>query len=149
MSALVRYDEESGEYTSVEVPRDPAELGFPPMLPVELAMRIDTPRNVCAAYGIDRAEFEMLCSHPVFQKAFMDAQTELLRDGMSFRLKARMQAEKLLEKSWTIIHDEHTAPPVAADLIKSTVKWAGYEPKNTEAAALGSAFQININLGGV
>lgn len=147
MSALTKFEEDEGEYTPTVVPRNPAELGFPPMLPIELAMHIDTPQKVCAAYGIDRNEFEALCSHPVFQKAFADAQSELQRDGMSFRLKARMQAEKLLEKSWTIIHDERTAPPVAADLIKSTVKWAGYEPKGTDGAAPGSAFQININLG--
>lgn len=139
MSAVAVYD-----YTEV---KDPATMGFPPMLPVELAMHIDTPAKVCAAYGVSRAEFEILCDSPVFIKAFSDAQTELQRDGVSFRLKARMQAEKLLEKSWSIIHADTTPVTVQADLIKSTVKWAGYEPKNIEAPGIGSAFQININLG--
>jgi hypothetical protein len=67
---------------------------------------------------------------------------------MSFKIKARIQAEELLKKSWSIIHSEHTPVAVKADLIKATVRWADYEPKNGGPGGLGNAFQININLGG-
>ena len=48
-----------------------------------------------------------------------------------------------------LIHDPAVSPAVKADLIKSTVKWAGLEPKNTENdnnAGTGGV-KIMINLG--
>jgi hypothetical protein len=123
-------------------------LGFPPMLPVELAMRVAPVPEICAAYGITKDEFVALTDDPTFIKAYQDAKEALQKDGMSFRLKARLQADALLKKSWLLIHDESTPTTVKADLIKSTVRWAGLEPKGDgPGAGLGNAFQININLG--
>lgn len=125
---------------------DPSKLGFPPMLPVELAMRTDTVPNICKAYDIDRDEFAILIDDPLFVAAYRQAQENLKKDGVSFRLKAKMQAEALLGKSWQIIHAPETPNTVKADLIKATVRWAGYEPKGDNALGAGNAFQININL---
>jgi hypothetical protein len=69
----------------------------------------------------------------------------LSRDGMSFRVKARIQSEALLETSWQLIHSNSTPAQVKADLIKHTHKVAGLEPK--EQAGVVSPLQININLG--
>lgn len=131
-------------------PFDPSELGFPPMLPLELAMRIAPVDEICAAYGITLAEFETLTQDTLFVQAFRNAKEALLKDGMSFKIKAKMQAEALLAKSWAIIHDPSTPSAVKADLIKHTVRWAEYEPKPSVGGpgGLGNAFQININLGG-
>jgi hypothetical protein len=127
---------------------DPSTLGWPPMLPVELAMHIDTAPAICEAYGIDRERFIELTNDPLFVAAYNTAKDELRKDGMSFRIKAKLQAEALLAKSWAIIHATDTPTTVKADLIKATVRWAGYEPKPDGAlAGGGSAFQININLG--
>lgn len=128
-------------------PFDPSELGFPPMLPIELAMRTAPVAEICAAYDIDKDQFIDLTRDPLFVQAFKNAQEMLQKDGMSFRIKARMQAEELLKKSWAMIHSDHTPTTVKADLIKSTVRWAGLEPKNDTGGGLGNAFQININLG--
>lgn len=127
--------------------KDPAAIGFPPMLPIELAMHVDTPQNICMAYNIDFAEFAELTQNPLFQKAYNDAIDELKKDGVSFRMKAKMQAEKLLEKSWRLIHDDATPTTVQADLIKSTVRWAGYDFKSGEGVGIGNTFAIQINLG--
>ena len=124
---------------------DPATLGFPPMLAVELAMHVATPKEVCEAYGLSRDEFMVLVDNPVFIKAYNNARDELRKDGVSFRLKARMQAEKLLERSWILIHADNTPTTVQADLIKSTMKWAGYE-KSDGPGNTGVGFSININL---
>jgi hypothetical protein len=40
-----------------------------------------------------------------------------------------------------LIHDPAVSPAVKADLIKSTVKWAGLEPRSSE--------EQNVNVGGV
>jgi len=130
-------------------PLDPSLLGFPPMLPVELAMRTYPAHVVCAAYEINREEFERIIEDPVFIVAFRAAQEALTKDGASFKLKAKLQAESLLAKSWSMIHLDGTPAAVKADLIKSTVRWAEYEPKKDGGAGLnGNNFQINIDLGG-
>lgn len=123
---------------------DPSLIGFPPTLPLELALQ-ETPRNeLLVAYGYDAATWNALRNNPIFQKAVIDATEMLQREGMTFRAKARMQAEELLQTSWHLIHNKDTPPAVKADLIKSTWKVAGLEPKETLAAT--TPLQININL---
>jgi len=85
---------------------------------------------------------------PVFLKKVESYRTEIRDRGMTFRLKARAQAEELLTTSWTLIHSPDVSPAVKADLIKSTVKWGGLEPK-TDAGdqGAGGGVRITINLG--
>jgi hypothetical protein len=126
---------------------DPARLGFPPMFPVELAMNAAPLQDVCEAYGVTKDHFEDLIRDPLFVKAFADARESLAKDGMSFKVKAKLQAEELLKESWKLIHDTSIPASVRADLIKSTVRWAEYEPKPSQNSGItGNAFQININL---
>lgn len=127
--------------------RDPSQLGFPPMLPIELAMRIDTPANICSVYGISKEEFAGIVQHPLFVKAYQDA-TEMLKvEGMSFKLKARMQAEDFLKTSYDMIKNPRTSDAVRAGLIRDTVRWAGYDNSGNKETSSGTNFNIQINLG--
>lgn len=143
MNALSNFEAES-EFKVL--PRNPADLGYPPMLPVELALRIETPSNICAIYGITKDEFATIIKHPVFIKAYQEAVESLKVDGMSFKLKAKMQAEDYLKTSYQMVQDKNTSDSVRADLLKNTVRWAGYDAKAVEAGN-GSSFNIQINLG--
>jgi hypothetical protein len=75
---------------------------------------------------------------------------ELRKDGMSFKMKARLQAEELLKTSWRLIHsnNDDVPPNVKADLIKFTIRAAGLDGSKDQAAAgsQSNALQININL---
>ena len=96
--------------------------------------------------GIDLLGFN---KDPVFLKKVEHYQSEVREKGLTFKLKARAQAEELLTTSYLLIHDPAVSPAVKADLIKSTVKWAGLEPKNTEVSdGAGGGVRITINLGG-
>ncbi len=86
-------------------------------------------------------------SDPVFLKRVDEYRGEIREKGLTFKLKARAQAEELLTTSWLLIHDPAVSPAVKADLIKSTVKWAGLEPKNEEAGVVAGGVKILINLG--
>lgn len=85
---------------------------------------------------------------PVFDKKVRSFRDDIRDKGLTFRLKARAQAEDLLTTSWTLIHDPDVSPSVKADLIKSTVKWAGLEPKGDEQSTSTGGVSITINLGG-
>jgi hypothetical protein len=126
--------------------RDPTTLGYPPMLPVELALKIDTPAKICEIYGITRDTFSKIIAHPVFIKSYQEAVESLKVDGMSFKLKAKMQAEGYLSTAFQLVQNPHTSDSVRADLIKNTVRWAGYDAKAVDTGQ-GSSFNIQINLG--
>lgn len=126
--------------------RDPSDLGFPPMLPMELALRIDTPQRICQHYGLSKEQFAQIIAHPVFQKRYQEAIEQLKVDGMSFKVKARMQAEDFLATSFAMVKSPATSDAVRADLIKNTVRWAGYDAKAVDSGQ-SNAFNIMINLG--
>lgn len=125
--------------------RNPAELGFPPMLPYELAMKVDSPAAICRAYGITRIDFELLVVHPVFIKAYQEAVEALKVEGMSFKVKARLQAEAYLDTAFSLATSAGTSDAVRADIIKNTVRWAGYDAKAVDAGP-GANFNIILNL---
>lgn len=84
----------------------------------------------------------------LFLQKIRSLREEVHEKGLTFRTKARAQAEELLTTSWTLIHSPDVSASVKADLIKSTVKWAGLEPKetaNVEGLATGGV-SITINL---
>jgi hypothetical protein len=128
-------------------PHDPARLGYPVALPVEIAMRTSGTRAVCEAYGICEEEWEIIRHDPTFLADLQRAAEMLKESGAGFRMKAKLQAEELLKTSWRMIHSPATPPSVAADLIKSTARWAQYDVPPSQQATTGSGFSININLG--
>lgn len=127
-------------------PQDPAEIGFPPNLPLEIALHEHPVKDICEAYGIDHDRWLTLRESPLFRAAVARYVDLLKKEGMSFKLKAQMQSEALLKKSWQIIHDVDTPANVKADLIKNTFRAAGYD-KQEVAGGTANAFQINIQLG--
>lgn len=87
---------------------------------------------------------------PVFLRTVKDYRQEIRSNGVTFKMKARAQAEELLHTSWVLIHSPDVSAAVKADLIKSTVKWGGLEPKNDTAVGVGEGgggVLISINLG--
>lgn len=124
---------------------DPSTFGFDPRLPIEIALKTAPLPAICEAYGLDRESFAELACNPLFIKAYEEAVIEVKKDGVTFRKKAQLQADALLNKSWEIIHADGTPSAVKADLIKSTVRWAGWDSKPGEGVA-GAQFAIQINL---
>ena len=108
----------------------------------------ETLQEVMTRHNITANEVLIFNGDPVFLKKVEHYRDEVREKGITFRLKARAQAEELLTTSWVLIHDPAVSPAVKADLIKSTVKWGGLEPK-VEVGNEGGAggVRITINLG--
>ena len=70
---------------------------------------------------------------------------ELEKDGATFGLKAKLQAEVLLDEGFKMAMDPTCDPRVRAKLIADTVRWAGFDKSGVGADGTGS-FSININL---
>lgn len=105
-------------------------------------------QEIMGRHSITANDILVFNSDPIFLKKVEHYRGEVRDKGLTFKLKARAQAEELLTTSWLLIHDPAVSPAVKADLIKSTVKWAGLEPKNEVAADTGGGgVRITINLG--
>ncbi len=89
----------------------------------------ETLQEVIGRHQISSTDVLSFNADPIFLKKVDAYREEIRSKGMTFKLKARAQAEELLTTSWMLIHDSAVSPAVKADLIKSTVKWAGLEPK--------------------
>jgi hypothetical protein len=109
----------------------------------------ETLQEVMARHNISASDILAFNADPVFLKKVEGYRTEIRDKGLTFKLKARAQAEELLTTSWLLIHDPAVSPAVKADLIKSTVRWSGYEPKQNEGLTEGGSggVRITINLG--
>lgn len=108
----------------------------------------ETLTDIAARHRVTATDLHRFKADKTFTRQ-VDSYREEIRDkGLTFRVKARAQAEELLTTSWLLIHNEDVSPSVKADLIKSTVKWAGLEVKGTEDNGAGNAgVSITINLG--
>lgn len=105
-------------------------------------------QEVIARHKIGPQELLEFNKDPVFLKKVEHFRGEIREKGLTFKMKARAQAEELLTTSWMLIHSPEVSAAVKADLIKSTVKWGGLEPKGDVVTDGGGGVRITINLGG-
>lgn len=135
------------KFTGYTPKRDPAEIGWPPTLPIEIALKTAPMNEIRDAYGYSEEEWFKLRDDPNFLGDLAAAVEMVRKEGMSFKLKAALQAEELLKTSWRLIHAPIDEVPssVKADLIKATARWAGYDAKDNAVAA-GNSLNIQINL---
>lgn len=130
-----------------QVPDDPAAIGWSPTLPMEIAMREKSPKEVCMAYGLTRQDWDRIRVDKGFVTAVRAADEALKQEGARFKLKAQIQAEELLKTSFHMIHDPATPSAVQADLIKFTVRAAGLDGSKDQAgAAAGNAMGLVLNI---
>lgn len=132
-------------------PVDPARIGYPPTLPIEVVLRTASFKEIREAYGFTHEEWAALRTDPVFLADIARVQAEVQKEGVSFKLKARLQSEEYLKHAFNMIDDRSGAvpPSVKADMIKATWRIAGLEPaKSDGVAANTNAFQINIQFSG-
>lgn len=126
-------------------PLDPSEIQlWPRTLPIEIALQTGPIEKLVEAYKISPEDWEALSCNPDFI-AEVEAQREALKtEGMSFKMKARLQAEELLKVSWRMIQSEDTPAPQRTDLIKTTYRIAGYD--NKDGASIGNQVGLSINI---
>ena len=128
-------------------PVDPSEIGYPPTLPIEVALQTAPDDAIREAYGFTEHQWAALKRSSPFKRDLEAAQDMLRTEGMSFKAKARLQSEELLTTSWGLIHDPKIPATVRADLIKFTIRAAGLEAKAADKGDESRpALSISINM---
>ena len=129
---------------------DPCEYGWPGTLALEIALRCNSPRDICEAHNIDRDQWNVIRDNASFKAEVAAAVEALRKEGASFRARAHLQSIELLKENWRMIHDKSTPHAVRADLLKNTFKIAGLDASKDQGvgkAGIGGGFTINLNLG--
>ena len=115
-------------------------------LVMDVALGVDE-ETICEVYGLQYTQLQAIKAHPSFTKRHQQLAEELQKEGVSFRMKARMQAEELLKTSFAMIHNDDVDPKVRAKLISDTIRWAGYDANVPTETKAGNGIVINIDLG--
>ena len=116
-------------------------------LVTDVALGVDE-ESICEAYNLQFPQLQRIKADEGFRTRLAKLAEELKKEGVSFRLKAQMQAEALLETSFSMIHNDDVDPKVREKLIANTIRWAGYDNKAAEGAqGAGSGITISIDLG--
>ena len=130
---------------------DPTQIWWPPTLALEIALGAHPIKTICEAHNLSRDQWNELRKNEQFRDEVVAYTDELRKDGMTFKMKARLQSEALLTTAWNMIHDQKgvVPPNVRADLIKFVIRSAGLDGSKEQAAQtgpVGTALQINISL---
>jgi len=126
-------------------PESAAEMSFDPRLAYEVALGVDKADALFAKYGLARAQAVALLGSAAFITTVKKYKEEITAGGISFKLKAKIQAEDLLTHSYLMATDPEVPFAVRADLIKWTARVAGLEPKEKDGGG-GAAGGFTLNL---
>lgn len=140
-------DENPGKFFPMEPCSNPAVKGWTAAFVVDVALGTSD-ETLCDSYELQYHELSDIKADPLFILQLASVQKELKKDGVSFKLKAALQSEALLETSWALIHSPATPPSVKAALIKDTVRWAGLDAPAVAAEGARGGFSVNIILNG-
>jgi len=102
---------------------------------------------ICEEYGLMPHHYDRIEQDIGFLGKVAALKKELEKDGATFTLKAKIQAESLIDVSYKMATDPNTDDRVRAKLIGDTVRWAGLDKTGASVDSTGG-FSISINLGG-
>lgn len=119
--------------------KDPGHAGFDPRIAYELALGIEDANEIFARYGVPQDKAVKLLGNELFVKAIKDFKVQVQESGITFKLKAKIQAEDLLTHSYQIATDPDMPPAVRADMIKWTANVAELGPKKDSTGGSGGA----------
>lgn len=99
-------------------------------------------------YNILDHHYERIVNDVGFMGKVAALRKELEKDGATFTLKAKLQAEVLLDESFKMAMNPDCDSRVRAKLIGDTVRWAGFD-KSGGAPDNTGGFSVTITLNGV
>ena len=123
----------------------------PERLAVELALKLDDPTAIFARHGYDAHQALALLQSPDFAALLERVAKEVQEQGLSFRAKARVMAEDLLQHGYELATDELASAAVRADLIQWFSRIADLEPAPKEKAGgpgTGGGLSLHITFSG-
>jgi len=123
-------------------------LNLDPKFILELAAGMEDPDELARRYHLTDTGWANLKEDNNFQKVVEAKRTELQKSGYTFRLKAALAAESLLDDIYLGAKDMDASLSAKLEAFKYLTKLGGLEPKEDKGAAQGTGFTIRIDLSG-
>ena len=143
---LGSFDEESAVTLDTTFhPKIPSVASFDSRLIFEIALGFETPEEIYPRYNLSESQWWAVARQPAFKRAVVDKQSQIAEEGITYRIKARTQAEAYLKDLHTLIKHPMTSPSVKLDAIKYVTKVSDLEPKKDKDET-GTTFNLQINL---
>lgn len=114
-------------------------------LAFDVALGLDTIETLLERHGITPQDWEHIAGNHLFNRQVAEQAREMGETGVSFRGKARVQAEMYLVDLDKMIASPGTDQKVKLEAIRSVVKWAGLEPRPDKEEA-NKMPQVNIQI---
>ena len=133
------YPDYRQDYNPQTVPPWTAALVF------DVALGLEGHETVLQRHGVTPEEWDHINAHPLFQRQVAEQAREMGETGVSFRSKARVQAEMYLVQLDQMIHSPSTDQKVKLEAIRSVVKWGGLEPQPSKEEG-NSTPQVNVQI---
>jgi len=107
---------------------------WPPDFLLEIALGLEPTQDIMDRYGVTPLQLQQWYEHPVFKKELTELQKRISDEGLSFKLKSRVQAEQYLKEIHKVMMSNATPPATKLAVLQSLAKWAGFEPKESKEA---------------
>lgn len=115
-----------------------------PRLILDLAMGISSVDEILHRHAVTDEAYRALCDNTHFRRELAVARKDFQENGITFKAKAKIQAESYLPVVDEIINDPTTTAATRMDAIKSIVEWADLKPKKDSGPQ--QATQVNVNI---
>ncbi|TDN70424.1 hypothetical protein [Paraburkholderia sp. BL10I2N1] len=125
-------------------PLEDANLNVPAEMVAEMAKGIEDPVEIARRFGFKGARWDALVQWKPFLDAVQKKRAELEAEGWTFRAKAGLLAEMMLDDIGKIGLSSEVPLMQKLALTEALVKWK--EPKQSATAQQGTGFSITINL---
>lgn len=122
-------------------------LNIDPKFVFELAAGLEDPDHIAAKYHLNPDAWDNLRRDENFRKVVDSKRAELQKSGYTFRLKAALAAEDLLDEVYIGAKAPDASLSAKLESFKYLTKIAGLEPKEDKSIAQGPGFSIKIDLG--
>src|ERR1019366_5361426 len=123
-------------------------LDIAPEFVLEVASGLREPEDIAAEYGFTPAEWRKLQKYQPFTKAVDDKKAELKLSGYTFRMKAQVLAEDLLDDLALHARKEDVSFHTVLEVAKFAARAAGIDsPVKEDDGKSGNNFVINIDVG--
>ena len=118
-----------------------------PRLVLDLALAIEDTTPILERYDLQQEDYDALMRTPSFRRDLALTMREVRENGLSFKHKARVQAESYLEVLDQLVYSPATPASTRLDGIKQAVTWGGLgPPKDGSGSEAQQAQAINIQI---
>ncbi len=115
-------------------------------LAYELAMQRDEPEVIFQRHGYTVQQAQTLIATPEFSTVLDRVAKEVKANGLTYRAKARVMAEDLLQHGYEIATDELASAAVRADLIQWFTRVADLEPEKKDGKGTGTGGGLHLSI---